>query len=562
MQDCSFCGQPTRWAEILDDDRTLCPACRPILFFEEHLTLTGDFAGQPFKLMGWLKEILREVFGVLDEDGLRRYRDVYTEVPTGNSKTTFCAGIVLFFLACDQTPGTEIYSAASAKEQAAITFRMAHQMVVESPTLGKLLTALPSTKRIVRRDDPTSFYAAISADGDVHDGINPSFVVRDELHRWRTRKALALNEVLERKIVKRKNPLIWDITTAGDTDESPLCWRRHEYTRQIEEHVFEDRRFYGRIFAADPKRIESEPDYWKSREARVLANPSHEDNPGGYIKDSTLADLCTKAENDPHVRSEYLRFHLNYWGQQDLSVIDLPKWIECGGGVDLRTWPEYDIDLLISKWGLVDKECYVGIDASWTTDLTALTVVFPFDGDPWSILSFFWMAEGRVKAREREDKVPYSDWVRKKFIETTPGNSINQSSIKDRIRWACQMFNVREVPYDPWNFRQSATDLFVDEQIPMAELRQNFANLSEATKELLARYLDRNIRHGNNPVLNWNAKCLSLLGDHKDNVQPSKPERTKSSKRIDGISATVTAMARAIVGVSNGDSYPIIRSVG
>ena len=198
MRDCSFCGEPTRWAEILDDGRVLCAACRPCLFFEQHLTLTGDFGGQPFVLMPWLRKVLRDIFGTLDDEGMRQYKDIYMEVPTGNCKTTFCAGIVLCFLACDCGAGTEVYSAASSKDQAAITFRMAQQMTRQSRKLNKILSVIPSTKRIVRHDDPTSFYAAISADGDIHDGINPSFVVRDELHRWRTRKQLELNEVLER----------------------------------------------------------------------------------------------------------------------------------------------------------------------------------------------------------------------------------------------------------------------------------------------------------------------------------------------------------------------------
>jgi phage terminase large subunit-like protein len=546
LKNCSFCDEPTDWAQLLDDGKLLCPACRPCIFFENYLTLTGDFSGHKFNLIPWIRVTLRDVFGTLDSEGLRQYKDVYLEIPTSNSKTTFAAGLVLFFL-CDCGQGTEIYSAATAKEQSAITFRMAHQMVIQSPMLRSVLSVIPSTKRIVRRDDPTSFYAALSADGDIHDGINPSFVVRDELHRWRTRKQLELNDVLERKILKRRNPLIWDITTAGDQDESPLCWRRHEYARSIQEGVFTDARFYGRIWAADPKRIEKEDDYWTTREARVEANPSHEEN-GGFLKDSVLADLCVKAQNDPKTRGEYLRFNLNFWGQTDEAVIDMPRWIACGGEDDLRMWPEYDVDLLIKKWGLIDRTCYAGVDASWTTDLTSLVLVFPpvAETDPVILLPFFWMPEERIKERERKDKVPYADWVRRKFIESIPGSSIDLAVIKDKIRWATKLFDVREVPYDPWSFRDAAKELY-REGIEMVEVPQNYSMLSAPTKRLLAWYLDGKIRHGNHPVLNWNARCLALQGDHKDNVQPTKPERAKSSKRIDGMSATITAMARAIL---------------
>jgi len=495
--------------------------------------------------MPWTRQVLLDVFGTLDEDGLRQYRDVYLEVAKKNTKTTLCAGLVVSCLASTKTTGTEVYSAATAKDQAAIVFRAASQMVNASPMLSQKLRVLPSTKRIVRRDDPSSFYAAISADGDIHDGINPSFVVRDELHRWRTRKALELNEILERGTITRKEPLVIDITTAGEVDESPLCWRRHEYARQIAEGVLTDRRFYGRIWGADPRRIEKEPDYWKSREARTAANPSHEDN-GGYLKDSVLHDLCVKAQNDPQAKADYLRYHLNVWGEKDDRVIEMGAWMGLGsGGVDLNTWPQYDIEYLVSKWGLADRMCIGGVDASYTTDLTSLGLVFPPEDDEiWTVLSFFWMPEETLKKRERRDKVPYTEWKRRGFIETCPGNAHDYEGLKSRVQWASEMFDLRECCYDPHNFRPTAMQL-QDLGIQMVEVTQRFTQLNQPVKWLLGAYLDGKIRHGNNPVLNWNARCLTLARNRTDEVMPDKPERMTSTKRIDGISAIVTALNRA-----------------
>lgn len=495
--------------------------------------------------MPWQRQILRSVFGNLDQDGLRQYRDVYLEVPKKNSKTTFCAGLVVFCLATTATSGTEVYSAATSKDQASIVFRAAAQMVNASPALSQKLRVIPSTKRIVRRDDPSSFYAAISADGDTHDGINPSFVVRDELHRWRTRKALELNEILERGTITRKEPLVIDITTAGEVDESPLCWRRHEYARQITEGVISDKRFYGRIWGADPRRIEKDPDYWKSSEARIEANPSHEKNEG-YLKDSTLADLCKKAQNDPVAKAEYLRYHLNVWGEKDDRVIDMGAWMDKGsGGEDLSMWPSYDYEYLVQKWKLADRQCIAGIDASYTTDLTSLALLFPPEADePWTVLSFFWMPEETLKKRERRDKVPYTEWAKRGFIETCAGNAHDYEGLKSRVKWAAQMFDLRECAYDPHNFRPAALQL-MDDGISMFEVTQRFTQLNQPTKWLLGAYLDGQIRHGNHPVLNWCARCLTLAHNRTDEVMPDKPERMTSTKRIDGISAIVTALNRA-----------------
>src|SRR5260370_14891767 len=123
-------------------------------------------------------------------------------------------------------------------------------MVDKSPILAKRLRVLRSTKTIIKRKEPESFYRAISADGDLQDGINPPGVIADELHRWKVGKALDLWEILERGTIARRQPLMLAITTAGVQDESPLCWRLHEYARQVRDGIFSDPHFYGRIVRA------------------------------------------------------------------------------------------------------------------------------------------------------------------------------------------------------------------------------------------------------------------------------------------------------------------------
>jgi phage terminase large subunit-like protein len=119
-------------------------------------------------------------------------------------------------------------------------------------------------------------------------------------------------------------------------------------------------------------------------------------------------------------------------------------------------------------------------------------------------------------------------------------------AVKERVRWGAKHFNMEMVPYDRLNFRTEAMRL-IEEGIRCEEVQQSFLNLSYPTKFLLSAYGDKKIRHGNNPALNWMASCLQLAYDHKDNCQPNKPERMKSSKRIDGIQATVTGLSQALI---------------
>jgi phage terminase large subunit-like protein len=522
----------------------MCRACEVCIFFETQLTLTADFAGQPFQLMPWVRQVLRDLFGTLDDEGNRRYRDVYLEVPKKNTKTTLCAGLVVYRLASTETTGAEIYSAATTKDQAGQVFRAAAQMVKANVQLASRLKILASTKRILRRDDPSSFYAALSADGDIHDGIQPCFVVRDELHRWRTRKALELNEVLERGMITRRESMVVDITTAGVRDESPLCWRRHEYTRQIREGVFADSNFYGRIWSANEEKLRGDPAYWFSREARVEANPSHEDN-GGYLRDSVLECLATKARNDPMLEADYKRYHLNYWGQRGTRWMPTNHWIACGE--DTRP--------------VVERGCYAAMDLSTTTDLSALVLLFPDESDgSYDVLPFFWMPGDKVRAMELRDHVPYTEWVARGFIEAPAGEVVRHDAIRRRVDWAREMFDVRELAYDPWNAGEFAQRL-IDDGLICIPIRQGFQSLSAPMKKLMEIVLDRKLRHANHPVLAWNADCVEVKDDGNDNIRPEKPYRNQSNKRIDGIVALIMALDRAVRNENAGISYTGVRSV-
>jgi phage terminase large subunit-like protein len=543
LPNCSFCQSPVKSGKRLKDGKILCRACEVCFFFETRLTLTADFAGQPFRLMPWVREVLRDLFGTLDDEGCRRYRDIYLEVPKKNTKTTLCAGLVVYRLASAETTGAEIYSAATTKDQAGQVFRAAAQMVRANPQLASRLKIRASTKRILRADDPSSFYASLSADGDIHDGLQPCFVVRDELHRWRTRKALELNEVLERGMISRRESMVIDITTAGVKDESPLAWRRHEYARQINAGVFVDERFYGRIWAASEEKMRADPSYWFSREARAEANPSHEDN-GGYLRDSTLAALVTKARNDPMLEADYKRYHLNFWGQRTTRWMRTEKWQACGA--DTRP--------------VVDRLCYAGLDLSSSIDLSALVLVFPSDDGSYDVLPFFWMPANAVKPMELRHHVPYSEWVRAGFIETAEGDVVRHEQIVARLNWAREMFDLAELAYDPWNAGEFAQKR-IDEGLQCVPMRQGFGTLSAPMKKVMELTLDRKFRHAGHPVLAWNADCVEALDDGNDNIRPDKPERETSNKRIDGIVALIMAIDRAVRNENAGITYSGVRSV-
>lgn len=517
--------------------RPQCRACKVEAFYERVL-----YPPLKLRLMGWHRQVLRSIFGTVKaEDGSRKFRRAYISTGKQNGKSFITAGLPLYHILMEEELNPEAYGAASAKEQAGIVFKAAKMLVEANPDLRARLKVLPSTKRIVRRDGGGT-YQVLSADGDVQDGIRPSLLIRDEMHRWKNAKAETLYDVTTKGQISRNEPLDIAITTAGAEYESPLWFGEYEFAKQILSGALQSENFYAAIWEADKKRAESEPDYWKSREARVAANPSHEDL-GGFLKDAAIVVELEKALVQPEKKSKFLRYNLNVpvTSSED-PVIDMGKWRECGGGIDLRTWPEYDADYLIRKWNLLEKRCYVGVDASWTTDMTAVVFGFPPDDDceAWKLLPFFWIPKERTDEFERVCKVPIRNWVERGFVEQTSGDAYDLRSIRKRIAWGREMFDVQEVAYDRANFRETALEMADNDGLIMNEVAQTFMLLSGPTKFLLSAYTHGKIWHGNHPVYNWHASCMQLKYDDKDNVQPIKPRRLKSSKRIDGLQATVT----------------------
>ena len=534
-------------------------------FFEKVLKTTQDqWAGRPFFLAPWEEEAVREIFGRVDDNGNRIIKQVYLEVPKKSGKTEFCAGLVLLTLLMDPNIGSQVYGAAASQRQAQNVFRAARTMVRLSPVLQTHYKVLPSTHRIVKRSDPNSFYAAIAADGDLSDGVNPSAVVGDEVHRWRTRKQLENWDVLSLGGVTRRQALSIAITTAGVQNESPLAWRLHEKTLRIKAGIATDPTFYGRIYGADPI------DNWADEKTWIKAMPSLRQN-GGFVDIAKIRELYNASLTDPEAQRSFRRYFLNLWDQKEKRAIDLYQWDRCDKpwvSMGLQEKAPEDIvrplhpDMLRQ---FINRHTWVGIDMSRTTDMTSVNFVFPEylkndDGSDSQVMSgyydwlpFYWMPEENIRKRELKDGMPYRTWADQGFLELCPGSVIDVREMKKRIEWGSRMFNLVECCFDPAESRQISVPM-IEEGFTCVDIRQGFAHLNEPCNKILELVASGKLRHGGHPILRWNAHCLATK-ELNDQIMWAKPERMKDTARIDGIAAGTDAMARAIVGDGGPSVY-------
>lgn len=485
-----------------------------IRFFEERIThVKGGLGGQYLKLEKWQKHIIRDIFGWKREDGTRRYRSVYIEIPRKNAKTTLMAGIALYLLLYDDEPGAEIYSAAADREQAGLMHEIAKGMVNQDPVLNKLCKV---TRNSIVKKGTSSFYKAISADAGTKHGYNAHGILFDELHTQVNRE---LWDVLKTSVGSRRQPLLVAITTAGFDKES-VCWEVHEYARKVREGLIDDETFYPVIFAADEDDDIYSPETWKK------ANPGY----GTIVGEDYIRTAANQIKNTPSFESTFRRLHLNQWVGSELTWITDIDWMKC-------------------DFGKVDYsgKCYGGLDLATVRDITALVLAFP-SGDKVNILPFFFVPEAQVDFK-KDTKYPL--WVQLGHLIMTPGNVTDYAYIKKKVMDLCTQYNVISIAYDRWNSSQLVIEL-TEEGVPMNPFGQGFASMSAPTKELEKMVLNKEINHSGNPVLKWMCSNVLLKEDPSGNI---KIDKGNSKDKVDGMVALVMAIGEMMTAEDQTSVY-------
>jgi phage terminase large subunit-like protein len=491
----------------------------------------GEWAGRTIELEPWQQFIIWCVFGWMREDGTRRFRTAYQEVARKNGKSTMLAGVGLYMLLADHEAGAEVYTAATKRDQARITHSEATRMVKASPALRKRLRVFKDNIHI---PETASKFEPLGKDADSLDGLNVHCAVIDEVHAHKSRDMV---DILDTATGSRRQPLIFMITTAG-FDRNSVCWEQHEYTDKVLSGVVEDDSFFGIVYGLD------ESDDWEDERNWIKANP----NLGVSKKIDDMRRKAKKAKEMPTALNAFLRLELNVWTQAETKWISLAHWQACGAPADDN--------------GLRGRVCYAGLDLSSTLDISAFVMVFPpeTDEDNYSVLCRFFIPEAAMRERSKRDRVPYDVWVRQGFITATPGEVIDYDYIEDQIKEDAERYDLREIAFDRWNASQLINNL-VNHGIAVLDTKDGapvmiqhgmgYSSMNAPMKDLEKMIVQHRIAHGNNPVLTWMGNNLVASQDPAGNI---KPDKEKSTERIDGMVALIMALGRALV---NGDASSV-----
>ena len=512
--------------------------------FMELMKLTGDFHGQPFNLIPWQKKIVSDVYGTLNDRGVRQYRYVYVECAKKNAKSQLTSGIGNKHLFDPDEPNGQIVLCAGDREQAEQTiYYPLVEMIEQSPSLLKRVKITDSKKFIENKETGTTL-KVISAESYTKHGWNISCCVFDELHVQPSRDLYDV--MIKGAGLARRQPIWWVITTAGDDpDRVSIAWEVHEKAASILQARETGNRekdlgtWYPVIHAYNGEDIFDEEN-WKK------ANPSL----GVTLQIEDLRDLANEAKLHPADERLFRWLNLNQWVTTKLSSW-LPLDLFDG---TVGTWTRAD---------LLGADCYLGMDLSTTIDLSAICLVFPPQEafDDWRIIWDCWIPEKNMLERVREDHVPYDKWAAEGWIRPTEGDVIDYELIEERVQECRKLYNVKELDGDK-TFAAMLWQRLEKDGLTCVDIPQNYSTLTDPINQVEVLLRSRRattdedgnktdipvLTHEANPVARWcfgNSSIAKNGNAQKKLVKEHKGRNLDRTKRIDLIIAWVCAMTRA-----------------
>jgi len=486
-----------------------------IKFIENLIVPSGKGAGKPFKLRPFQKKFIQDVYGPEKAD-IRIVRRAILAMGRKNGKSVLIAALALVHLVGPEAViNGEIYSAANDREQAALIFKYAAQIVRGTPELLEYVKIVDSTKTMVCFMNG-SIYRAVSAEAGTKFGLNPTVVIYDELAQAKNRE---LYDALDTSMAAREEPLFIVISTQSNDpqhilsqliddgisgrDPSTVC---HLYEIPEDVDVFDEKN-------------------WKK------ANPAL----GDFRSLSEMRTAAKRAKRMPSFEAAFRNLYCNQRVDAKSPLIPRAEWMACKGEVVFEP----------------REEIYLGLDLSGKTDLTALIAVSAGETD--TVKAWFWKPGDTIREHEARDRVPYWTWKQAGHIETTPGRAVQYDWVAEKIAGIMQDYTVLGMAYDRWSIDdflnacgRIGLDAYMDnkdaarsEALRLVPWGQGFRDMAAAIDAMEVSILERRLIHDGHPCLTWNISNAMSISDPAGN---RKIDKSKSRFRIDGAVALAMAL--------------------
>lgn len=498
---------------------------RVVRFLELLPHTKGRWAAQRenIKLQPWQCFAYCLPFGWIRKDtGKRRFQDVFVFIPRKNGKSILGAGIGLYMMLADGEFGAEVYSGATTEKQAWEVFRPAKLMVERTPKLQTAFGVKANASNIHRVLDGSKFEPIIGNPGD---GQSPSCAIVDEYHEHQTSD---LYDTMKTGMGAREQALMLTITTAGALIGAP-CYELYRDAQKMLDGAIERPDLWAMLYGID------EGDDWTSDAVLRKANPNY----GVSVDGDFLLARQREAMQSSTKQAVFRTKHLNEWVGAKEAWMNMHKWRQCP---DRKPLAE-----------LEGRPCFIALDLASKVDIAAMELVFPpVEGDPLChVHGNYYVPEARVTDMEDTNAALYKAFEADGILTLTDGDVIDFEKVKDDLREAAGRFDLKEVAFDPWQAQQLANEMLA-EGMPMVEVRQVVATMSEPMKEVEKLVYDKKLAHGGCKMLTWMASNVVAKIDAKDNIYPRKE---RNENKIDGIVALIMAMGRCMAVEPDNGSF-------
>lgn len=464
------------------------------------------------KLELWQKAIVSVMFGIVDADGIRIFREVFIVIGRKNGKTLFASAIIAYMAYLDGEYGAKVYCLAPKLEQAGIVYENFYQMIQKEDELGELAKKRRSDIYI---EDTNTSVKPLAFNAKKSDGFNPHLVVNDEVASWSGDGGLKQYEVMKSALGARRQPIILSISTAGYINDGIYDELMKRATAFLKGNS-KERRLLPFLYIIDD--IEK----WNDIEELKKSNP----NMGVSVFPDFFKEEIAIAEASLSKKAEFLTKYCNI--KQNSSI----------------AWLDYNV---VDKAGITDltledfRNCYAvgGIDLSQTTDLTAATVVIERNRKLYAFTQFFMPAK-KLEQAQALDGVPYDIFVKKGVLTLSGENYVDYKDVFNWFVMLIEQYSIRtlKIGYDRYSAQYLVDDLkgygFHMDDVYQGE------NLTPVIKEFEGIIKDEEFIIVDNNLLKAHFLNVAL----KQNMETRKvrPVKIEQRARIDGFVSVMDAM--------------------
>lgn len=473
----------------------------------------GELAPGRIKLELWQKALVSCIFGIVDDNGLRQFREVFLVIARKNGKTLLAAAIAAYAAFLDGEYGGRIYFAAPKLEQAALCFEAFHQMILQEEELNAM-SQKRRTDIYIAESNTTA--KALAFNAKKSDGLNISLCVADEIASWNGDAGLKFYEVIKSSFGARRQPLLLAISTSGYINDGIYDELMKRSTRFLMGDSHETR-LLPVLYMID------DPDKWNDINELRKSNP----NLGVSVSVDYMLEEIAIAEGSLSKKAEFLTKYCNVKQNSSQAWLNTEDVAKCFSGKPLH-FEDF-------------SRCYAiaGLDLSQTTDLTAAICIVEKNGK-LNVFAHFWMPSEKIDEATARDGVPYRAYIARGFLTPSGENFVDY---RDCEQWFHDLIEKWKIyPLKLGYDRYSATYLIqslAGYGYQVDDVYQG-ENLTPVINETDGMIRDGAIECGDNDLL----KIHFLNAALKLNNETSRKKLVKISQtaRIDGMAAFLDAM--------------------